>query len=262
MAVYGDAKMAGISFGINDIATDPFYYYDHGSTLGFFTKLCNLVEMFYEDGVQPFMITSQVICQNNLTTHREQYRVQQWCNKAKYDVAKKYGIPCIDIAEMTQLFNLYSAKSSSEIYQNLNHYSAIGHKYEAGVFFKEFYPLVRQVNGKTIIDVGDMYLKTDIGESIEMISTDTNGFKFQWNATELETDVVILDSWVFIENKGEMQLTGYCSLPVYQVVTVDGDDYTMNNTTKDICKLDVGLHHITVTSNDQTSTNFKGLIIQ
>ena len=256
---YKDSKIAIISHGINDYVNSyngERWYKDH---------LAQLINILYDAGIQPVLMTTQAGTENHSRFGWQQMSIADGITK---ELAKEYNLELIDKNMATAFFNVYSSIPIQQIIPDGCHYGDAGHLFIAGYMFAKLVPYtVWAENGETILGFDDQRIKTDlqfssfsgyVWKDVKPI-TITNGFKLEANCTK-ESATKIMDFYVFVYDKIPKKLKSFCSTANGQTVTVNGTNYNVNASEKDICNLEIGLHHIVVTA-PAGGINFLGMKI-
>lgn len=261
LSAYADAKMVGISFGINDRPRTDAAYTSFKANL---TALCNKC---LEYGMQPFLLTSQAGAENSSTLNRYESIIISYANRAKFEVAEELELEIIDVSKITGNFLNYSNHPIHSILYDFCHFGDYGHAFEGGMFFREFIPRTITVNGngkigfetqgiKSALEWGDTATKQVI-----MLDTPYNGFKTKTDVSNRDSssDIVVMDTWIFVDGKSPVTLAGYCETSDTLHAMVDGTDITFTSTKQNLGTLDIGLHHVVIMSGNSTNINFYGL---
>lgn len=254
-AGYYDAKIAFISFGIND------YVYTKEKYETYISNLSKIVERLYIHGIQPVILSTQAGFENN---QRYGYKIMSLVDKANEEVAKKYNLDFIDKNAYTRWFNMYSNRGMNIICSDSCHYGDYGHQFEAGFLFRELIPQVIMI-GRGTYKVGFQteQIKTDLVyssfniDSWEVSNVDpltNNGFKLVSNNA---TNKKQMDFYVFIFDNAPKRLIFYCSQVNGQTVTLEqslGTNTVNITSTEQILanNLDLGLWHVTVNGGSGT----------
>lgn len=252
---YSDAKIAFISFGIND------YVYTKEKYDTYISNLSKIVERLYIHGIQPVILSTQAGFENN---QRYGYKIMSLVDKANEEVAKKYNLDFIDKNAYTRWFNMYSNRGMNVICSDSCHYGDYGHQFEAGFLFKELIPQVITIGrGTHKVGFQTEEIKTDLvyssfnTDSWEVSNVDpltNNGFKLMSNNTSNKKQ---MDFYVFIFDTAPKRLIFYCSQVNGQTVTLEqslGSNTVNITSTEQILanNLDLGLWHITVNGGSGT----------
>lgn len=255
---YSDSKIAIISHGINDYVNNynrERWYRDH---------LSQLVEILYDHGIQPVIMTTQAGMENH---GRFGWMQQSIADKVSIEVANKYNLEIMDKNVYTSLFNIYSSLSISSIIPDGCHYGDAGHLFVAGMMFADLVPFtVWAFDGETILGFADERLRTELEYSSEVnyrwkdvkVITPSNGFKLEARCSK-SAETVLMDFWVYVIGKKQKTLISYCTTPNTQRVIVDGNLTSISTSQQTIGNLEMGLHHIVVKALASDSVNYLGL---
>ena len=261
LSAYSDAKMVGISFGINDKPkTDAAY-------ISFKNNLTALCEKCLSYGMQPFLLTSQAGAENSSTLNRYESVIISYANRAKFEVAEEMGLEIIDVSKITGNFLNYSNHSIQSILYDYCHFGDYGHAFEGGMFFREFIPRTITVDGKSKIGFETQGITSALEwgdtstKQVAMLATPYNGFKTKTNVSNRSSseDIVVMDVWLFVDGKSPLALTGYCETSDTIHAIVDSTDISFTSTEQDLGTLDIGLHHVVIMSGNSTNISFYGL---
>lgn len=255
---YADAKICVIGMGINDGPSTVSGY------AAFMSSVETLIGLCYKNGIQPVMLTTQAGMENYT---RYSNRTISYADRAKFELAEKYGLEVIDMNKFTQRFNIYSALPATQICADMIHYNDAGHAYEAGVFFAHIVPRTIWVDGPDTIGFNRQGNKSslqysdylaDADKDVTNLTTPINGFKQHAVKRTGTSDVVMMDVWIFNNSKAPLSLVAHCESVYSQYVLVDGVSTTISSTAQTIGELDIGLHHIVVMSGTNADINWLG----
>lgn len=261
LSAYADAKMVGISFGINDKPKTETAYTSFKANL---TALCDKCLSY---GMQPFLLTSQAGAENSSTLNRYESVIISYANRAKFEVAEEMGLEIIDVSKITGNFLNYSNHPIQSILYDYCHFGDYGHAFEGGMFFREFVPRTITVNGNGKIGFETQGIKSSLEwgdtatKQVTMLDTPYNGFKTKANVSGRSSsdDIVVMDAWIFVDGKSPLTLTGYCETSDTIHAIVDSTDISFTSTEQDLGTLDIGLHHVVIMSGNSTNISFYGL---
>lgn len=255
---YSDTKIVVVSHGINDYVTNANavkWYKDH---------LAQIVIECFEHGVQPVMMTHQAGMENHGRFAWKQMSIADACTR---EIAEKFNLELIDKNKLTALFNVYSAMPINTIIPDSCHYSTAGHEFVAGAIFSCLVPTtIFAGEGETIVGFANEQIKTDleyssfsgyIWKDVKVI-TPQNGFKLEAQCSK-SAETVLIDAWVFINDKRQKVLKSYCTTPNVQTVIVDDTSHAITQSVQTIGTFDIGLHHVVVKSAASQSVNFLGV---
>ena len=269
--VYSDCKMAGIMLGVNDRGSVDNYGTFYNNVLQLLERY---VLMFSRVNVVPFMVTNQYVTQSGNNPNSGggipdimfNDDVQTIINRAKVEVAKKYGLEIIDLNGFGRLVFMCSSYAYSNLTEDL-HFKDLGHKLEAGFLFSQLIPWVNKTGnaGKVYIGFGGAYNKSDF--NVGKYETDTNDrFKREINYTrDVNTDICIFDSYVFNNSNNGAYTVKYLTPVASGYIVVDGDTENpiqITATEMNLGTWDIGLHHIQVYTGASTTVAFKGFLLE
>lgn len=269
---YSDVKMVGIELGINDRGgkeSDIDYYNSLIENLKYY------VEYMISVGITPFMVTTQTWLQNGdngsgTFNPISQNYVQILCNKAKYEVAKMYGLEVIDMNSWGAKILRCSEYPLNSITQDSLHFRDIGHKLEADYLFTCFIPWILNTNfeNKIYVGVTNHNAKSGIitANYIYGQGAETNdGFRKQINKNKGNTnDVLIYDAYVFVNESGAYNVSYHTSIASGYIV-IDGDGNNKISIVDEelyLGKWDMGLHHVQVYTGTSNIVAFKGFLLE
>jgi len=268
---YSDCKMAGIILGINDRGNVNSYGKYYNSVLQLLERY---VIWLNRIGITPFMVTNQYVTQsgNNPNTGSGipdiMYNddVQTITNRAKIEVAKKYGLEVIDMNGFGRLVFMCSNYAYSNLTEDL-HFKDLGHKLEAGFLFSQLIPWVNKTgDARTVyIGFGGAYNKSEF--NVGKYETGTNDrFKREINYTRSEsTNICIFDSYVFNNSLDGAYTVKYLTPAASGYIVIDGDTSNpiiINSTEMTLDPWDIGLHHVQVYTGESTTVAFKGFLLE
>lgn len=255
---YADTKIAIISHGINDGVNSENrarWYRDH---------LSQLAEVLYDAGIQPVMMTTQAGMENHGRFGWQQMALADEITK---EVAAKYNLEVMDKNKFTSIYNLYSPLSIQTIIPDGCHYSDAGHLFVAGFMFADLVPFtVWAEDGETILGFNEERIRTGLEYSSESsyrwkdvrIITPENGFKLEAHCSKTAS-TMMMDFWVFVIGKKPKTITSYCTTPNVQTVSIDGNSTEITSAEQVIGTLDLGIHHIVVSTGASEDVNYLGL---
>ena len=269
--VYADTKMAGIVLGINDRIANSSYG-------DFYVNILRLLETYVlrvmAEGIVPFMVTSQIVTQSGhnpnvgsgVADSIYNDDVQSITNKAKREVAEKYGLEIIDLNRFTQLLLTSSNYRYTDLTEDI-HFHDLGHILEAGYLFKTLVPWVNTTDNADKLYVGfnGWFNKSDfcVGKFDEFPN---NKFKRQINYTRSETtDICIFDSYVFNNSVNGVYSVKYFTPTASGYIVIDEDTdnpIIINNTEMNLDPWDIGLHHVQVYTGESTTVAFTGFLLE
>lgn len=257
---YSDTKMVVISHGIND------YINDYNGVRLYKNHISQIIIECFEHGVQPVMMTHQAGMENYGRFGWKQMSIADRCTK---ELADEFNLEIIDKNKFTSLYNVYSSVPINSIIPDSCHYGTIGHQFIAGALFACLVPTTITAGaGETIIGFANQEIKTElqyssfggyIWKDVKVI-TPQNGFKLEARCSK-DSQTTLIDAWVFVNDKQVKTLKSYCTTPNVQMVSVDGTSHTISQAEQTIGQLDIGLHHIMVSSGANENVNYLGLKI-
>jgi len=245
MSEYGDAKMVGISYGINDsLTSDIGVYYDN-----FKASVERLITYFIGIGIQPFLLTTQAVLMKNGSAEQcRAHKINSVSNNVKKELANKYNLELIDITKPTEEFMIYSAHNIDQIQPDTLHFSDIGHRYESELYFSKLCPRVINSSDMELITIFAQNVKSDIS-TFERNMNSKFKYIVNYNRSDI-SDLIIMDMFLFNNEKKQI------SLNVIGDVIVRVNNETLTDITNH--KLDLGLHHIQVITR-KTHVYFEGI---
>jgi len=258
---YRDARIVIISHGINDYVPDSL-----NNVGNYEYALRGLIQNIFDHDAQPVLMTHQSGMENY---GRFGWKQMALADEITRNLADEYNLEVMDKNYFTNLFNIYSKYSVNDIIPDGCHYKDVGHEFVAGWMFKELIPYTIPVGDEqTIVSFADERVKTGLEYSsfsgykwkdVKVI-TPANGFKLEARCTK-DSTTTLMDAWVFIEAKGQKNVVSFCTTPNVQTVTIDGIAYSITEPEQELAEIDIGLHHIVVTSGANENVNYLGLKI-
>ncbi len=244
---YGDVKMVGISFGINDSANEDIglLYEQFKGNFEIIIKKC------FEKNIQPFICTSQaVIIKRGGTSNTRADIINSLVNKAKMELANKYNLEVIENTKFTEQFLIHSNESIYNVIPDTLHFGDIGHKYEAGLYFSQICPRVIKATEHNVISFLTQNIKTDLLDS--QLTRTNEKFKLIVNFNREETtELKVLDIPLFNDTKNQLRLVVHGDV----TVRINGERVDIETHL-----LDLGFHNIEIISN-KNIVDFKGIEI-
>ena len=261
---YSDAKMIGISHGINDRTANLSLFASN-----FYRDIEGLIIWCLENGYQPFLLTTQPTAIPSFTGTASGPDVETVANEIKRNLADKWGLELVDINKFARDFVTYSQypmlDTIFEAPGNIIHFGDVGHQYEAGLLFACICPAVMWIDRDEIIDFANQFVESGINwDETEQLASPADGFKIQSKFTKGDSDDLLMQGvYVFNVGRGTFSVTGYCADAVESAyVSVNGADVPMDALTKTVSSgLDMGLHRIQAFSGETASVNWRGLEI-
>lgn len=255
---YNDVKMVGISFGINDrgwYKNNPKGFRDN-----FKAKLLSIIAYFKSKNIQPFLLTTQAYA--HMITPYTNYPKTSTClvetiaNEVKREIVVEYNLELIEVNEFTEKLLIYSKHRANELLADSTHFGDLGHKYEAGLFFKELCPKVDIVTEPCILGLLNQkayYLREDD------MSWSSDKFKLIYNTTKTDTtDIKIYDLYIFNDSKRQFKVKSYINAVGDVYVKINDVKYTLSEAEKELIEIDLGLHHLEVYTGLSNAIDFKG----
>ncbi|MGY0266660.1 SGNH/GDSL hydrolase family protein [Limosilactobacillus fermentum] len=254
---YSDVRMVGIEYGINDRndygnrdVLAQTYRYD----------LIRLIQMLYDRGIQPFIVTSQAIWNHVNDGSRDVLNtltLTTLINRIKKEVAREYHLELIDMQEVGDLVAKYSSVGWNSFNNGILHFKDLGHQVEARYIYGKITDELETVESGSILSYLSQRVLSDVyyGDNLQ---TADNVFKY---TVSLNTSGKQLLQQFAVMNlhPQALQLTACCSTPDGQTVEVDGTTYQITSAEQDTVKLEPGPHIIRA-FNDATkaTTNWLG----
>ncbi|MCL9637713.1 SGNH/GDSL hydrolase family protein [Bacillus zanthoxyli] len=246
---YADAKMVGISYGINDSVNDDIqsFYTTFKSNIEW------LINYFRGKNIQPFLLTTQAtLMKVGSKLQSQTHKINTVANQVKFELANKYNLEIFETNKFTEMFMMYSKHQISLIEPDVLHFGDIGHKYESHFYFANICPRVIKSTNVNQISLITQNGKVNLAEN-QMIKSSTSKYKYIVDFTRAETtDIEILDVLLFNDEQTQLKLSvvGDVVIKINEVEITDIDNY----------ELELGLHHIKVISR-QTHVYFEGISI-
>lgn len=254
---YSDVRMIGIEYGINDRndygnrdVLAQTYRYD----------LIRLIQMLYDRGIQPFIITSQAIWNHQADGARDLLNtatLTTLINRIKKEVAREYHLELIDMQEVGDLIAKYSSVGWNSFNNGVLHFKDLGHQAEARYIYGKLTDELETVESGSILSYLSQRVLSDTYYGDNLQSAD-NKFKYTVNLTTSGKQLLQQFS-VMNPHPQALQLVACCSTPDGQTVEVDGTTYQITSTEQDITKLEPGPHIIRAFNDaTKTTTNWLG----
>lgn len=254
---YSDVRMIGIEYGINDRndygnrdVLAQTYRYD----------LIRLIQMLYDRGIQPFIITSQAIWNHQADGTRDVLNtvtLTTLINRIKKEVAREYHLELIDMQEVGDLIAKYSSVGWNSFNNGILHFKDLGHQAEARYIYGKLTDELETVESGSILSYLSQRVLSEVvyGDNLQ---TADNDFKYTVNLNTSGKQLLQQFS-VMNSHPQALQLTACCSAPDGQTVEVDGTTYQITSTEQEITKLEPGPHIIRAFNNaSKTTTNWLG----
>ncbi|WP_252962964.1 SGNH/GDSL hydrolase family protein [Psychrobacter sp. PSP] len=263
---YADAKMIGISHGINDRTASAALY-----ATNFYREIEGLIKWCFEHGYQPFLMTTQPMTMPLYIGDGDGSDTEEVANGIKKTLADKYGLELVDVNKWGQDFMQYSTKpllnNIMESGGNIIHFGDGGHKYTAELLFARFCQRCIWTTTGEQLDYSTQLNKSDINHTyISQLAAGSfkQGFKNQTLATHADaTDKKYQEYWVFNASRQQLGLTAYyANAVVGQYVLVDGVQTTITMQGQSLGSLDLGLHKIKAYSSPTTALDWLGFKLQ
>jgi hypothetical protein len=268
-SVYADVKMVGIGYGINDRL---IYSSAKAYRAGFKQDVIEMVERFYEKGIQPFLLTTQAVVEPGVHSDFTRFyplrtgeSVNSIANEVKREIAGSYSLELIDVNKYTELFLQHSSYSLLQLIPDGLHLGNLGHIYEAGLLFAHFCPRTVWAGGKCQLDFSSQKAVTSVpSDKLTLAYPPTRGFKVFANYTKHDKqDIKIMDFWVFNNAKRPLSLTAYKSeVNSLTYVKINGEARTLSSLETNLGLHDLGLIHLEVYTGDCDKVDFKGFVLE
>lgn len=248
MTPFSDSKIVAIGYGINDTTGNNYNDYKK-----FYEQLEIVIGKCFSKGYQPVMITSAPTCEIG-HTGRNAENQNSSCNSAKKDIAKKYNLEIIDLNEFISRFYVnssYPLKSldHTSLTYDYTHGDRFIHKFMADTLFANIVPRTLWINKTTKIPAYSNKSKTDLTNTY-LQSTTASEFKCKlYKENNTDSNVVLQDIWIYNNSDSKINL----SCVGTGIVNINGTNTTCNGNVV-ISNLEIGLHHVVVTSSDSTLT--------
>ncbi|MDF2668817.1 MAG: hypothetical protein K0R67_1123 [Paenibacillus sp.] len=265
---YGDVRMVGIGFGINDRLAYPDEKAYREQFKGYIKQM---IEWCYARNIQPFLITTQAVVNPGVRTdYTEAYpmrtgeMINSIANEVKRELADELGLQLIDLNKYTEKFLLYSSSSAHSIISDKLHFGDIGHQYEADVIFSHLAPRTIIVDGYSKIDYSSQKVTNCVPEDwIVMPPAPTDSFKVMVDCTkDNEADTKIMSAWVFVNSKKALTLKAYRTHSSDTYIKVNGIAKALTGFETVVDQLELGLHRLEVYTGASAKVDFKGFILE
>jgi lysophospholipase L1-like esterase len=257
---YADVKMVGISYGIND-------RHNNGDTTillleGFKANMRRLINYFIDKGIQPFLITPQVVIQpfaDIATPLNDSLNTQALICTAIKDLANEFNLEVIDKNYYTSKFIENTMLNTDAVMPDSLHFSDLGHKFEADMHFHTILKSSVEVKSDMKITPMNPYMRGSFTRyQYDPLDTPINGFPARLIRSNASlTDRKDLELEIFISQK-PMTLKAYVQTPYAMYVKINGGEpILLNSQEVTIGVLEMGLHKIELWSGNNI-TNFLG----
>ena len=265
---YSDAKMIGISWGINDRV---LYDTEKAFRAGFKSDIKGLIDKCYANSIQPFLVTTQMVISSGVDTTQSQYllreatSIETIANEVKRELAVELNLELIDTHDFTERFVKHSQYSAQAIVPDKLHFGNVGHEFEAQLYFAKLYPKTNWINESAQLDYTNQKLVTGVPENrLSMPTTVTDSFKVFANYAKADTvDTLIYKAYVFNDSDSLKTLKAFKSdVTSLTYVKVNGVSTTLDTLEKTISTLDIGLHTLEVYSGTSATVDFKGFKLE
>lgn len=263
---YADAKMVGISHGINDRTANAKLY-----ATNFYRDIEGIIRWCLANGKQPFLMTTQPTTMPAFPGSGSGPDIESVANRIKRELAAKWGLELVDVNAFGRDFQTYSAypllspsSPPTGIYEAVNntiHWANIGHKYEAEVLFAHICPRTVWTDKGEVLDFASQFVKSVVPfGSVSQLAVFNNGFKIQAKyAKATADDEQIQEFWLFNNYRGRLSLTAHAADAVgFSYVKVNGVATVMDSVSKPLGLMDMGLHRIEAWSGATTAVNWCG----
>lgn len=259
LAPYSDAKVCLISCGLNDSSLNSTAYTTYKNNL---SLLCNKLRAA---GIQPAILSTQATnfpgaVDGDPNRYRANWATHNRENRMRQSFSAENGIEFFDVEKFTQAFLQKSSAPASAIIPDHLHFGDAGHTFEAGLLFAWLCPRTIWVpdTGETIVDSTSQQIKSGVSYTLLKDISTVSGIKQAWDYTrETTTDDVLMDAYVFLSTPKALTAISQSMSTVH--ATVDGADTALASAEHSLGTLDVGLHHIIVSTGSATNINFCGL---
>lgn len=257
---YADAKMIGISLGINDRTASAALYASN-----FYRDIEGIIKWCFNRGIQPFLLTSQPVTIPSWPGEGTGSDIQEVANEIKKNLAAKYDLELVDVSKFGEQFMQYSAKpllnNIMEANSNVIHFGDGGHKFTAELLFAHFCKRCIWTTQGEQLDYATQLMFSNIEHAqIKQINPFKQGFKIELNTTQATAENKLLQEfWVFNAGRKQLNLAAYyANAVVGQYVQVDGVQTTIASQGQALATLDLGLHKIKAYSSATTALDWLG----
>jgi lysophospholipase L1-like esterase len=265
-SVYKDVKMVGIGFGINDRLA---YSNEKEFRDGFKNNIRAMIEWFYANNIQPFLVTTQAIMAPGvMTTYAGSYpmrtgeHINSIANEVKKELAKEYQLQLIDMNKFTEHFLTYSSYAAKTIISDRLHFGDLGHKYESDVLFEHICPRTIKTESSIQIDFSNQKIKGVPEDWLTMPDSPADSFKTYVNYSKSDSaDTKIMTVWVFVNGKRKLNLRAFRNSSTKTYVKVNGVSTVLTSPETSLGQLELGLSKLEVYTGASTQVDFKGFII-
>lgn len=259
-SAYADAKMIGISHGINDRTVNPALY-----ATNFYRDIEGLIKWALNKGIQPFLMTTQPVTIPQYTGSASGSDIEEVGNEIKRNLAAKYDLELVDVSKFGEQFMQYSSKpllnNIMEANSNVIHFGDGGHKFTAELLFAHFCKRCIWTTQGEQLDYATQLMFSNIEHAqIKQINPFKQGFKVELNTTQATAENKLLQEfWVFNAGRKQLNLSAYyANAAVGQYVEVNGVQTTITQQEHNLGTLDLGLHKIKAYSGATTQLDWLG----
>lgn len=268
-SAYGDVRMIGIGFGINDrlLYANEKEYRD-----GFKQNIGAIIDWCFSKGIQPFLLTTQAVAEPGvLTQYAEAYpmrtggHINSVANEVKRELAGERGLALIDVNTYTEMFLQYSSHSAKRIISDRLHFGDVGHKYEAELLFAHLCPRTIVADGFAKIDYTSQRITDGVREDWLTMpeEADPDNFKVYVGYTKAdEADMIIMTALVFVNAKRKLTLKAYRADSPHTYIKLNGAAKALSGPETVIGQLDLGLHKLEVFTGTTSKVDFRGFILE
>lgn len=262
MAPYQDTKMMGISHGINDRTDNYILYADN-----FYLRIENLIIWCFDNGIQPFLLTSQPVLQpyNVLQIGKDSEHVSTVGNRIKRDLADKWGLELVDVSKFSQMFmDKSEIPLKNEIFglgEDIIHFGDAGHKFTAHLLFKHIVSRTKEITSPTKLDFSTQQIKSFVDYAdLTMYESFVNDFKLGAEYTkDNSNDELLQEFYIFNNSEGLLSLSAHGVNQLEDAyVKLNGVTYPMTTLNTVIGDLEIGLHHIEAWSGETNQVKWLG----
>ncbi|MGL5353327.1 MAG: hypothetical protein ACRDA5_08365, partial [Clostridium sp.] len=231
------------------------------------------IEWFLNNGIQPFMVTTQATNEPSTLSTVAEYpmrtgeTVNSVINKVKYELANEYNLEIIDMNSFGEMFMAYSDVPMSQIIPDKLHFGDAGHKAEAGFLFNELCPRSIKIEDTKLTRIGlsNQKVKSDtFTDKQTYLATPIDGFKVCYDYVKNDyLNAMVIDFYIMNISKQKLNIkSSFSKINNFQYVLIDGVKTIVTDLIQDLGDLDIGLHHIQVFTGATNLVNLLGFKIQ
>lgn len=265
--VYGDVKMIGIGWGIND-RNAPSNLIEYYNTFKMY--VIKIIDWCFENGIQPFLITTQATTEPSRFEYegtndypvRNSANIDVIANTIYRELSQEYNLELIDRFYYTSLFQAYSSKSLNDITETL-HFKDIGHQYEAEMLFAKLIGQAIEVTEPRKIGLVEPQICSEAPyRQYQRLDSRIRGFNMLLDLPTLGANRKLFDLYILNSSKIPLKIIVHSTQVLDSNITVNGVTKKITSEVFEFGEIDLGTYHIVIDNGELEQANLLGIELQ